>query len=358
MADDIEQNRGIRRSVAWVSWRTVVPLALALASGIAGVYILWVLVRPIAFLILGITLAEALAPLVDWLDRWIPRTLTVTIVFLVLAGVVAAIAWLVLPTLIDQVQALAQQAPTLLDRARSLFQRWDQRFGLQASDMAGKAVSALGNRLVTLPITLVTSLADALVIVFIAIYWLIGKPGMLAFALSFFPEDRRDRASSILEDMGQAMGGYVRGAAINAVIMGALAWLGLTIIGVHYSLALGVLTMLGEPIPYLGPVLAAVPVIGAALLQSFTKALLAIALYTLLQQIEGHLLTPNIMKSQTHVPQTLVIFALVAGAAVGGLLGILVALPSAGAARVFFLRVVAPWIRQRTGAPEPAAEPT
>lgn len=339
------------RSLTRVGWRSVVPLAAALGLGIATVYILRVLIRPVAFLILGITLAEALAPIVERLARRMSRTLAVTIVFLCLAIVVGVMAWVVLPPLVSQAQELGQQAPELIDRGRALFQHWDQRLGGQASRFMGQLIQQIGSGLVGVPLAVVSGLVNLLVVIFLSIYWLLGSPSLLRFTLSFFPEPRRPRTEQVLHDMGQAMGGYVRGAAINALIMGALAWIGLTVLGIKYALALGVLTMLGEPIPYLGPLLAGIPVVGVALLQSVTKALLALGLYSALQQIEGHLLTPNIMKSQTHVPQALVIFALVAGAAVGGLLGVLVALPLAGALRVFVLEVVAPLVRRRMGAP-------
>jgi predicted PurR-regulated permease PerM len=91
-------------------------------------------------------------------------------------------------------------------------------------------------------------------------------------------------------------------------------------------------------------------VVLVALAQSPAKAALALALYTVLQQLESNLVAPNILSRATRTSQALVIFALVAGAAIGGLLGALVAIPLAGAAQVLVIRVIAPAVRLRTGA--------
>jgi predicted PurR-regulated permease PerM len=103
-------------------------------------------------------------------------------------------------------------------------------------------------------------------------------------------------------------------------------------------------------VPLIGPIIVAVPVVLVAFLQSPSLALFALLLYIALQQIEGQLLTPLIMRQQTDVPQTLVIFAVVAGGAIGGLLGVLVSIPLAAALRVFALEVVVPVVRRWTGA--------
>ena len=187
-------------------------------------------------------------------------------------------------------------------------------------------------------------------VLFLSAYWLIGAPSLRRFVLSLFPTHRRRAVGSILHDTGQAMGGYVRGTAINAAVMGVLAWVGLELIGVDYALALGVVTMLGEPIPVIGPILAAVPVVAVALLQSPATALLALLLYTVLPQFEAQVLMPTIMRRQTDVPQTFVLLAVIAGGAVVGMVGVLAAIPFAAGARVVVLQAVVPALRRWTGA--------
>lgn len=351
-----------RTTLGGMTWRATLPLAAALVLGLGTLLVIRLIARPLAFLVIAIAIAEALAPPVAWLERWMKRSVAIALVYLILVALLVLAGWLIVPALIAQGQELALRAPALMEQVQLIVRRGDRITGGQLATVLGGMGQQLIGFVASLPFWLFRTLVDVLLVGFLSIYWLIGAPALERFALSLVAERRRDTASRVIEQMGRAMGGYVRGAAINAVVMGALAWLGLALIGVNYALTLGVLTMLGEPVPIIGPVIVAIPVVLVALLQSPTTALLALGLYVVLQQVEGQLLTPNIMRGQTDVPQTLVIFAIVAGGAIGGLLGVLVSIPLAAALRVFVLQVVVPVVRRWTGAPaaavvEPAPHP-
>jgi predicted PurR-regulated permease PerM len=333
-----------------VSWRTTLPIALALVLAAGTVIVIWLTARAIALLLVAIAIAEALDPIVARLQRWMPRNLAVVLVYIAAAIALVGIGWLVFPMLVDQMQELSKRAPELIDQMQARLARWDAITGGRLAKAITSGFDTLTGTLVKAPVLLLSWLIDVALVVFLSIYWLVGAPSLKRFTLSLFPAPRREKADAVMRDMGQAMGGYVRGTAINAVIMGAIAWLGLYLIGVNYAVILGVLTMLGEPIPYIGPIVVSIPVVVVALLQSPTMALLALLLFIVLQQFEGHILTPNIMESQTNVPQTLVIFAIAAGAALGGVLGILASIPTAAALHVFALRVLAPMERREVGA--------
>jgi len=150
--------------------------------------------------------------------------------------------------------------------------------------------------------------------------------------------------------MGQTMGGYVRATGINGVIIGAMTYVGLLVIGVEYTLVLAVLAGLGEFLPVVGPIFAAIPAIAIALIESPQQAIVVTIFYIALQQLESNLLVPFIMRQQADVPPLLSLFALLAGSALGGLLGAIVAIPLAGALRVLVVRVLAPAEREWSGA--------
>jgi predicted PurR-regulated permease PerM len=151
------------------------------------------------------------------------------------------------------------------------------------------------------------------------------------------------------------MGGYVRGILIEALLITVIVFVGLWLLGVEYPLALAVLAGIGEFMPYVGPIMAAVPAVLLALLESPTLALIVLGFYVVLQLVEGYLLFPFVVGNQSEIPALLIILGLLAGGAVGGVLGALVAIPLAGALRIVVLRVIAPEIRRRTGGH--AAEP-
>lgn len=333
-----------------MAWRATLPAAAAIFLGLGALWSVRYIARPLGFLIIAVAIAEALAPIVARLQRAMPRGLAIALVFLALAGVAAGLAWLVVPPLVAQGADLVVRAPQFGTFAQRLVKEGHAALGAQLDALLAAITRTVGAFLFALPLEAFAAIVNLVLVGFLSVYWLIGAPGLERFALTLLPVERRSAGARLLEEMGQAMGGYVRGTAINSALMGVLAGGGLAIIGVRYPIVLGTVTMLLEPLPVVGPVLAAVPVVLVALLDSPNKALLALGLYVVLQQIEGQILTPNIMRRQTDIPQTLVIFAILAGGAVGGLLGVVVSIPLVAALRVFVLEVVVPVVRRWTGA--------
>jgi len=334
-----------RRDAARIdrSW----TLALVGVGALALFAAIWVFSRPLALLLAAITIGEAVSPLVDWLARRIRRELAVALVFLVVFLVVLGIGWIVLPAVINQVQEVIVNGPDLLNETR----RWIDRLGVISSARVEGSLqdnlSRVSDAVFTLPLTIASSASEILAVLFLAAYWLIGKPALRRFTLSLFPPTQRGQVADILAEMGRSMRGYVRGALINAVVIGICDYIGLRVIGVQYPLVLALISASSEPIPVIGPIIGAVPALAVALLDSPTQALIVLAFKVGLQQFEGQLLAPNIMRRQTDVPQLLVLFALLAGTAVGGLLGALVAIPLAGAVKVVAMRIIAPALRRQ-----------
>lgn len=325
----------------------MLPLATGLALGLGLLGILRLIARPLALLLIAVTIAEALVPIVEKLERLIKRRIaSIAIVYVALAGVVIGLGWIVIPSLVQQGTELVYRLPTLVQQLQRTSNTLNASWGIDLAGIANMLPSRIAGWAVGVPLATFNLMLDVFLIVFMSIYWIAGSRSARNFVLSLFPPKHRAKAGAVLAEMGQSMGGYVRGAAINAVIMGVLAFVGLLLIGMPFALVLGALTMIGEVVPIIGPVIVGVIVALLGLLKSPTTALLALALYTALQQIEGHLLTPNIMKRQTYLPQTLVLFAIVVGGALGGLVGILVSIPVAAALRVLVLRVVAPALRK------------
>jgi predicted PurR-regulated permease PerM len=322
-------------------WTTAAAFAVAL--GALG--LIWLLARPLALLVLAVTLAQALAPIVNWLERRVPRRRAVWSVYLLLLGTVAIVVWLTLPAVISEARQLAHRAPELVGQLRGWLGDGAELFGGAARDALLDALANATQTLVSVPFLAVSLLFETLIVVFLSLYFLISGPRLHRFVVSLAPPRRRVRLTRVLARMGRAMGGYVRGVGINAAIIGALTWLGLLGLGVEYPLALAVLTAAGETIPYVGPLLASIPAVLVGLSYSPTTALLVAALYIVIQQTENLVIVPRVMQSQTDVSPALVIFALACGFAAGGLLGALVAIPIAAALRVLVLTVVAPALK-------------
>jgi predicted PurR-regulated permease PerM len=330
-------------------WRATAGGA-GLAFGVLTLAFFYYLARPLALLVLGVSLAAAVAPLLMRLETRLPRILAIVLIFLLFLILVILMGLFVIPTLVSQAQTLITQAPALI---RTL-QSWVSQISwLSSGPIPGAATSQLGalaGVLVGLPIAIFSSLFDLVVVIFIALYWLVVTPGMHQFVRSLFPEERREEMDLLLADMGSAMGGYIRGTAINGLIVGVLSYIGLFFIGVPYPSVLALVAGIMELIPVLGPIIGGALMVAFALLNSPTQALITLVFVIVLQQTENHILVPNIMRSQTNVSPLLAILALLAGSELGGLLGALVAIPLAGALTAFVSWVVAPAIRRQTGA--------
>lgn len=337
---------GARRGPAARRWLWPLALfALALPLTFKLFALIWLLARPLALLTLAIVLAEALAPLVALLARRLPRALAIGLIYLALILIAGAVAWVVVPGLISQAREIGANAPDTIAMAR----RWIDHFGVvdsgRVEDFVAARAGQFSDQLVALPLNAFSSAFEIVAVVFLSVYWLIEAPDLRRFALSLCPESRRAGAAAMLSEMGRSMGGYVRGAMLNALIIGGLAYAGYLVIGLRYPLVLALIAGMLEVVPVLGPIIAAIPTVLIALLDSPTKGLIVLAFWIALQQLEGHIVTPNVMRSQTDVPQLLVLFALLAGGTLGGILGALVAIPLSGAVRVLVLRALAPAIR-------------
>ena len=346
-------DRRWRQAGRQVSGHVVGAITLALA--LALLWLVWTFARPLALLVAAIILANALEPVVDWLMRWMRRTFAIaTIAVSLLASITVALA-IIVPNVVSQIGEVAQTVPTLIERGRQLAEQWVPWTGGLGSSLVQPSQDG-GTGVTALPLAIVSSAFEVVLVVFLSLYWLASMPTLRAFLISLLPPDRAEQTRSVLEEIGQTMGGYVRGVLIEASLIATLVFLGLSIIGVQYPLALAALAGIGEFMPYVGPIMAATPAVLIALLESPTQALIVLGFYVGLQLLEGYLLFPLVVGRQSEIPPLLIILGLLAGGTVGGVLGALVAIPLAGALRIVVLRVVAPAIRRRTGGIERSPE--
>ncbi|HEV2128508.1 MAG TPA: AI-2E family transporter [Thermomicrobiales bacterium] len=338
-------------TAAWWRGAAIAAIALALAAG--ALVLLWLLARPLTLLLIAIVIAQALTPIVALLEQWLPRGIAIVLVYLALVLMVGGIGWLVLPPLVAEGQTLVINAPELISRSREWLNGIDPESSNRVMAAVQSAIDRFADVLLSLPFTLFSSVIDVILIVFISLYWLIATPALSRFTLSLFPPEHQRRANDVMDAIGETMGGYVRATAINGVIIGVMTYIGLLVIGVEYTLILAVLAGLGEFLPVVGPILAAIPAIAIALLESPQQAVVVAVFFIALQQLESNLLVPFIMRQQADVPPLLSLLALLAGSALGGLLGALIAIPLAGAVRVLVIRVLAPAEREWAGADDP-----
>jgi predicted PurR-regulated permease PerM len=317
----------------------------------------------------GTALAIILSFPVRALSRVMPRGMAVLVTFLGLVGVVALALGYLVPLLVRQlrnfilvVPAIANRANEfLLDLIEPLAQRDillvpPERFmaGLVGDlfDRARQIIEGMLGGLVGF-ISGAFSFGIALFgILFVAVYLLLDARKVKAAYLKVAPKRYRRDARELWDAFGVSLSRYLGGLVLVILIQGVLAFLALKILGVPYAILLGAWVSITAIIPYLGPFLGGIPAVLVALIfDSPTTAVLTVVAYGLIQQFEGNLLTPRIQGDALQVHPILVLLAVIGGAQLAGLVGVIFAVPALAVLRVFFdfFRV-----RLRT---QPASEP-
>ncbi len=329
-------------------WWPVSVLAVGLILGIGGLELVRLLARPLGLLVLGVSIASALAPVVERLSAKIPRTAAVILVYAVLVLLIVGIFSAAVPLLAGQIRSLFARMRVWLPQISD----WLAGFGFDPQGLRATFLSEAGQfgiMFFRLPVSVGRTIVEIVLVLFLSLYWMFLAPGIKQFFLSFFPADQKGFVTRLVADMGTEMGGYLRGSAINGLAIGAVEYVGLLLIGVPYALTLASLTAFLELFPTIGPVISGVFVTLVALSVSPRAALITLALAIALQQTEGHILVPLIMRSQTNVSPLLAVFSIVCGAAIGGLLGAVIAIPIAAILSLLIRRVIAPAIRRANG---------
>lgn len=311
------------------------------------------LARPLAILLASIIIAVALEPLVEKLERWLPRAGAALIVYaslvLVVAGTIASIG----VTIADEVERAIDQAPSSREEVVDIINEYDPIGNGRLVDVLEGQRPSTEGLAVQIPLLITTTLAEIVIAFFLSIYWVIAAPSLRRFLLSLFPDDgKQEQAADVLDGMGNKMGGYVRAIAIDGVILGVVTYIGLSLLGVRFPIVLALIAGLAVLVPIIGPITAAIPAVLLALIDSPLKALAVLAFYIIIQQIESNILLPKIMQRQADINPLLGVFAVFAGGSIGGILGALIAIPTAGAIQVLVTDALAPAIRNHNAPDE------
>jgi predicted PurR-regulated permease PerM len=351
-------------------WIQLVGLPLLLLLGFAIVKA----AGPVVLIFVSAAvIALILNPLVTGLQRFhLPRGVAIVCVYLGFFAALVSAGVLLANPVADQVTALRDDVPSITDSANERLadvQAYFDRKGIniEVKKQGQTALETLQDKVIggtdsivsfgTDLLTTVVTAGLGLVLVFVlSVYMLIHGERIGALARGVMPPGNGTREDDYPSRVVRAVAGYVRGQLLFSVCMGAGAGIGLWIFGVTgifgdgktYALAFGVFFGLMELVPYVGPFLGAVPPLLVALFQDPLTAVWVALLFVGLQQIEGHVASPLIFGIALRINPLLVIFALLFGAELFGIVGALVALPVAAVVRetVVYLRqhlILEPW---------------
>lgn len=331
-----------------ISTSTILKVALISLA----LFFLWFVRDILAILFVSLILAALIDPLADWFERHrIPRAFSVILIYVVLLALLAVVLFLLIPPIVEQTAELAKDFGYYWSNVTAgveFLQDFSQDLGISTSFEKGleslsENISSAFGRVFGTVTGLLGGLAATLLVLVITFYMVVEEGSARAAYRSLAPEKYQPYISQLTKRMKEKIGHWLRGEIVLALIVGTLAFIALKILGVNHALVLAIAVGLAEFIPYLGPVLGAVPAIFVALAQSPIKAVLVILVFILIQQLENHLIYPKVMQRAVGLNPVISITALLIGAKLGGAIGAVLAIPVATVADVFIRDILESW---------------
>jgi predicted PurR-regulated permease PerM len=317
-----------------LSWLAVLLVAAWLLSHITHAILILVLATLIAF---------AMAPVVSFLSRWMPRALAIAIAYLLGFGLIFGLLAIVVATAATQITTLVRLLPTYARQAQDLQPQLLallSPFGVtqaQLSQADASVVSnlqSIGTRAAQDTLSVVTSvlsaLIDAVLVLILSIYLMGSGHRLVHWLREQAPAGQRRRANLVIAIVNQVVGGYIRGTFTLALLVGVLVGVGMAALHVRYALLLGILAFFMEFVPILGVFVSGAVCVVIALFQGWFLALVVLAYFVIVHVIEGDLIGPRIMGRAVGIHPAVALLALVAGTELFGFWGALFGAPIAG----------------------------
>jgi predicted PurR-regulated permease PerM len=317
-----------------------------------AVILLWAayLVRDVLLLLyISGLLAIGFSPIVRLIERQkvlpigtqrFPRWLAILVLYLLILGALTGVGFMVVPPLVDQAQQLWEALPKLFEKGQQFLiskgllrehLTWQQAverapIGEQGGEAMGTVFSAV--------VGVLGGLFGFVTILILTFYFLVEGWRMRERLLWLFPRSKRARVDAASRDITVKISAWLGGQLLLGAIIGLTSAIGLWLLGVPFFYVLALIAGIGEMIPIVGPILAAIPAVAVASSISLKKALFVIIFFVLQQQFENHVLVPKVMQRQVGISAVTVIVALLIGGKLLGIAGAILAVPTAAILQV------------------------
>lgn len=329
-----------------VSARTVWFVGLNILAMAAVVLFIYSTRQIFLLLLISLILTGGINPVIDWMEgKGLKRPLAVILLFAVLFALLVLLILSFIPLFQDQIANFVDSAPGLLGRIREhpLFRWVDERYNV--TDFIRHDLERYGKDMGLFFFGVLKGFFQGifaiLTVAVLTIFMLIFGGEIIIRALDLLTPGRRFRYLQLARAMQKTVAGYVIGTVFIAAIGGGVMTATLLILGIPYFLLLGFLTFLLGLIPYLGPILAGVAIVGTALTTAGIKAAIVTGIvFVVYQQVENHVLQPLIQRRTIQMNPFLIVVAMLLGISLAGIMGAVFALPVAGAIQVLFRGLV------------------
>lgn len=342
------------RITRWLKVLMVLVLLFYAAQFVVGFLIR---IQAVLYIVIGaLFFTYLIYPAVKRLAQRMPLIAAILIVYAIILAALALAGWFIVPRVIQEATTFAKAFPRLEQQfhefvygngASAALPDWlRNEIGHAPEEISGwvrnRGVETVGKAL-SLLTGVAAAVATFVIIPVLTAYLLLDLENLERTLAAVVPEARWRATLSLLRDVDRVVGGFIRGQLLVALSVGVLITLALLALHVRGPFLLGLIAAVGDLIPYVGAVLAFVPAFLSALIgNGWTGAVFVTVAFVLIYEAEGHLIAPNIVSRQVKLSPFAVMIALLIGAELAGLIGMLIAVPVAGVLRVVALRVFHP----------------
>jgi predicted PurR-regulated permease PerM len=340
--------------------RALIRYALAsLVLTIALVWTAWQVRNALLLIYVASLVAIGLSPLVESIERRraplsggrrhfrrLPRWAAILVIYVALIGALVGVGALTIPPLVQQGREFIAALPSLSDRAqtwlvdnRILTEKLSVRDAVEQSPVGG--TDAVGTVFGAVW-GVVGGLFGFLTILILAFYFLVDSRNIVRAFLRLFPYSDRPRVEDACHRVVTKVSAWLGGQLLLGFIIGTTAAIGLGVMGVPYSMVLALIAGIGEMIPMVGPLIAAIPAVAVAFSVSPALGLGVAVFFIVQQQIENHVLVPKVMERQVGISAVVVIVSLLIGGTLLGIMGAILAVPTAAILQVLFEELARP----------------
>lgn len=307
-------------------------------------------------------------PLVNKLcAKKVPLLLAIILVYLILGGVLVAFVVITVPLLQREITRLIEEAPILFEELGKLLveyeegieflvqleTEWIEDLGVQFADMARQVFSMVYANISSF-FQFIGSILLAFVTVPFILYYLLKEDYKVPqFILQYTPDEKRAELHSVLSNIDWAISSYIQGQAIVCFSVGLLALTGYTIIGLEYALLLALFAMLTNLIPYLGPIIGAVPALIVGALDSPLMVLQVLIVIVIVQQLESMIIAPQVMGRKLQISPVIIILLILVAGHLAGFLGMILAVPTFAVSRIIVAHLYELILRYRENKKDP-----
>jgi len=298
---------------------------------IFGLFVAWQIKGILLSLVIAYILMSGFAPLVDWFEKeGVNKTVAVLATFILIISVLGLLIFAVIPPLIVQTRELILSLPQYIDNLDRFVQTKNGLPNITIDDITQFLTQRIDKALTNVLSVILNVFTGFLTFITVAVfsfYLLLERDKIKQNLFIFFPHLSKERVYRLGHKIEEKLGAWLRGQVTLMLLVGAATWLGLTILGIKYALPLAVVAGILEIVPIIGPIISAVPAIIIAFVQNPVLVIAVIILYLVVQQVENYLLVPKVMERAVGLSPLIIIFALLVGGSLLGIIGALLAVP-------------------------------